>query len=153
MSENQRNFWIVVTMVALGLASLQWITTWEHNREKAESSCRMSCSATTFQTAPRITTPHGVDQAPKALNMYEVKRRVLRSYSCGQRRHGVEGEVLARVWVDQDGNYIKHRVLNQSNSDMGYRVSRQLSHLRFQPARHHGRREAAAVDILITFPY
>ena len=150
MSLQQRNFWIVLTIFALAFAAVRWSGVWRTRSCELQKS---SCSATMIHKLPHIDEQQRLDHPPQVLNQSEVRRRVVYSYSCGQRRRGIEGEIVARVLVDERGKYVRHRIISRSSSELAHRCNRQLPYLRFRPAFHNGKPQPAWVDVRLQLPY
>ena len=90
-----------------------------------------------------------VDQEPQPLNMYEVRRAV--GYPLIARDAGIEGNVVVRVLVDEEGKYVRHLVLNGVHPVLEKSVTAQLHQLTFSPAMLGGEPVKFWVNIPFAF--
>jgi outer membrane biosynthesis protein TonB len=102
---------------------------------------------------PQIDAPTAVDREPMVRNMQDVKRGILYSYPCSVRRAGVEGTVVARVLVDEHGQYLRHRIISRTNCGLAHRCDRHLAQLRFIPAIRGHRAVPAWTNVELDFSY
>jgi hypothetical protein len=152
MSAKQRNFWILLTLIAISMAGIRWLNE-KQPSFVSSSSCHMTSPVPRIQVLPHINEVPSLDREPIAKNTNEVRRRVLYSYSCSMRRSGVEGTVVARVLVDAHGNYLRHRIISRTNYDLAHRSSRYLHHLEFIPAVRDHQTVAAWTDVELDFTH
>jgi len=148
MPANRRNFWILLSVLSVIVTSARWM-------DDNQSSCSMMCEAPSAvcETTPRFAGSYDIDRAPVVTNLEQVKRRILRSYSCSARRQGVTGSVTARVLVDERGNYLRHRILSTSRCGLKYRCEPYLSLMRFQPAIKGNKAVKAWTNVRIDLGY
>ncbi len=84
------------------------------------------------QDYPDINSYIFVDKEPQPVNLGEV--RGLIGYPEAAIEAGVEGAVVARVLVDQVGDYLTHQIIQSSDSILQAAVSEHVGKLRFTPA-------------------
>ncbi|MEO0468529.1 MAG: TonB family protein [Bacteroidota bacterium] len=72
---------------------------------------------------------------PIPLNMSEVSADI--GYPKLARDSGIEGEVLIRLLLDEDGKYIRHRVIQSSHPILAQAVEIHINKLYFIPGREH----------------
>ncbi|MEM9983495.1 MAG: TonB family protein [Bacteroidota bacterium] len=90
-----------------------------------------------------------VDQAPKPINLIEVKKTI--GYPKAARDQQLQGQVVARVLVDQNGQYVEHNWVQEEPAMLAQAVEKELSSLRFEPAQHEGKAVKFWVNIPFTF--
>ena len=88
------------------------------------------------QEEPLFNAIVQVDQEPKPLNMQDVQRKI--GYPQIARDAGIEGNVVVRILVDEEGKYVRHLVLNGVHPVLEQSVSAQLPKLTFSPAIKEG---------------
>lgn len=89
------------------------------------------------------------DEEPKPLNMEAVSQKI--GYPEAAQNAGIEGQVIARILVDPQGNYVKHRIVRQPDSILGNAVDQYVSELRFTPASSGGQAIMFWVNIPFSF--
>ena len=166
MSDQRKNFWVILTLFALTFATLKWI---EEHRDRSRSHCQVKQIELKQERATRPHTPcrsmysrHQqaqrtpaiddfifVHEEPKAVNLDQV--RDLMGYPPLAKEAGLEGRVLARVLVDEQGNYLRHRIINQPHPVLRSHTERYLRELRFSPALRDGRALRFWVNIPFDF--
>lgn len=160
MSAGKRNLWIILTLTALGLAIHVWFGTTRYS-----CSTSSSCSYTTtvkgqqegkqlyanrtypqssstskrkyqckskFPTseAPYVDEFVKVDQQPQPKNLVNFKKEI--------HDLGHAGKAIIRILVDEQGNYLKHKVLKGEDSSYSRAIENRLGALQFRPAiRNH----------------
>lgn len=77
------------------------------------------------------------------LNLDSVKQLIRRPQAC------VEGKVIVRLMIDENGKYVKHLVLKTPHPMCTEAVEPVLHHLRFTPALMDGQ----AVKCWVTIPF
>jgi outer membrane biosynthesis protein TonB len=150
MPAKRRNFWILLSVLAVILAGTRWL---DYKQRSCASSCGMSSSFTEQSVLPHIDAPTAVDREPIVRNMAAVKRGILYSYPCTVRRAGVEGTVVARVLVDENGQYLRHRIISRTNCGLAHRCDRFFSELEFVPAVRNHQTVPAWTNVEFHFPY
>lgn len=150
MPAKKRNFWILLTLLAVILAGARWL---EFSQLNCQRSHCVSTSVDTRTSMPHIDAPADVDREPIAKNIPQVKRGILYSYPCSVRRAGVEGSIVARVLVDEHGEYLRHRVISRTHCGLAHRCERYLSQLEFIPAVRDHHQVAAWTNVELSFPY
>lgn len=150
MSAKQRNFWILLSVLAVILAGARWLDSYQCNSAHA---CHVSSRLTERTILPPIDAPTAVDREPVARNLAEVKRSVLYSYPCTVRRAGIDGTVVARVLVDENGQYLRHRIISRTNCGLSHRCDRHLAQLEFIPAVRDHRPVPAWTNVELNFSY
>lgn len=90
-----------------------------------------------------------LDEQPRPLNMEEVKRALVYPRECRNRR--IEGKVILRVLVNQQGTYVRHLVLQSPDTLLSEAVEEHISELRFTPAKKNGR--AIATWLIVPFDF
>jgi len=73
-----------------------------------------------------------VDQQPEALNFEEVRKLV--GYPPEAMSSGIEGKVLCRILIDEEGTYLKHEITRADHPSLGKAVDPHVHLLRFTPA-------------------
>ncbi len=74
-----------------------------------------------------------VDQEPIVLNLDDVRKAI--GYPAHALKKGIEGKVYCRVLVNENGTYLKHRILNSAHPVLTKAVDPYLNRLKFLPAK------------------
>jgi len=98
---------------------------------------------------PDIKAVIAVDQEPKVLNMGAVQRLI--GYPIEAREAGIEGTVVVRILVGEEGQYLKHKVINQAHELLLRSIEPHLPALRFEPALQGGKPVKFWVNIPFNF--
>jgi|GEM_PF-3150674 len=69
---------------------------------------------------------------PEVTNMAQVRRLI--GYPSEAKQEGIQGTVLVRVLVDEDGRYVKHKVVKEGDPLLAEAVEQHVEKLRFKPA-------------------
>jgi TonB family protein len=77
-----------------------------------------------------------VDEEPQPLNMDEIRQKI--GYPEHLREQNIEGRVVIRVLVDQNGTYRKHKVVKTGHPLLLDLVLKELPGLTFTPAKRAG---------------
>lgn len=86
---------------------------------------------------PGITEFIFVDEEPQALNLEEVRDSI--GYPAEAARQGIEGMVIARILVNKQGAYVRHKIIsNDVDSLLVGAVEPRLPMLKFKPAMREG---------------
>lgn len=78
-----------------------------------------------------------VDTPPNPLNMADVQRAV--GYPQKARDQGIEGMVVARILVDEEGNYVRHEWAKGEPQILAEAVDEEIAKLTFTPAEKEGK--------------
>lgn len=174
MSDKKRNFWILLTMIAVILAAGKLIRSNQSHHStrviiKTPAHCtppshrhrdhckkkkrkkKRTCSSYHYSTSPAIDDFVFVNQEPVVLNLKEVRHKI--AYPFHHNRQ-LDGEsIVARVLVDQNGRYLRHRIISQTNTQLRSRCEKFLPSLRFVPAIRDGRAVRYWVNIPMNFDF
>ncbi|MEM6344129.1 MAG: energy transducer TonB [Bacteroidota bacterium] len=82
---------------------------------------------------PKVHDYVYVDQEPVILNLNDVRKAI--GYPFSAIKQGIEGKVYCRVLVNENGVYIKHRILNSAHPILTKAVNPYLNQLKFIPAK------------------
>ncbi len=86
---------------------------------------------------PGIEENVEVDRGPGPLNMAEVQRAI--GYPQEARDQGIEGMVVARILVDESGNYVRHEWAKAEPALLVEAVEQEIAQLEFTPAQKDGK--------------
>ena len=86
---------------------------------------------------PDITEWDAEADEPTPLNLDFVKKLV--GYPGEAKEAGIKGTVVARILVDKEGNYRKHKMLKSIHPILKNTVEQHLHKLRFRPAMKDGK--------------
>lgn len=167
MSTRKRNFWILTTFVALGFAVNNWFDAsnsqrcassytytfhgdtgeefgyssyeerWEQcQKRKRKCQKRSTCSS---MTKPLLT------KQAYPINKYEVKKAI------GPASDGTQGYILMRVKVDENGNYIAHKIMVKGSDALTDACEKHIDKLTFTPAYENG--EAVESWVSVSFDF
>lgn len=84
------------------------------------------------QTEPEIDEFVYVDKEPVPVNLNEVRQSI--EYPASAVEKGIEGTVVVRVLVDQEGHYVKHQLVKSVSPELDAAVVARVSDLEFEPA-------------------
>lgn len=90
-----------------------------------------------------------VEEPPKPLNMTEVTRLI--GYPDEARDKNVEGQVIARILVDERGKYVRHKILKTPDSVLSRAVAVHINKLTFLPAFKEGKPIKMWVNLPFSF--
>ena len=90
-----------------------------------------------------------VEEEAKPLNLVEVNQNI--GYPDSARIKGIEGRVVARILVDEAGNYLKHSITGQADTLLIGAVEEHISELKFSPAKNGGEALKFWVNIPFNF--
>ncbi|MEM7371273.1 MAG: energy transducer TonB [Bacteroidota bacterium] len=173
MSDKKRNFWILLTMIAVILAAGKLIRSNQSHHSttrviiKTPAHCtppshrhrdhckkkkrkkKRTCSSYHYSISPAIDDFVFVNQEPIVLNLKEVRHKIAYPF---QNRGQLQNEsIVARILVDQNGRYLRHRIISQTNTQLRSRCDKFLSNLRFAPAIRDGKAVRYWVNIQMNF--
>ncbi len=96
--------------------------------------CSLSASAQNPNTTLEADTSKFtfVSTEPIPLNLPEVSQQI--KYPLGARLQDIEGKVVMRVLVDEQGNYVRHIVIEEAHPLLAAAVKRKIHLLKFEPA-------------------
>jgi len=77
-----------------------------------------------------------VEEEPQPINLKEVNQEI--GYPDSARAYGIEGRVVARILIDEEGNYLKHKITSEGDTLLAQAVAAHLSDLKFTPAIQNG---------------
>jgi len=117
--------------------------------KKRSCSSSYSYSSSRHAVYPDINDFVAVDKLPTPTNFTSVSASI--EYPAYAREKGIEGKVIARILVDKNGEYVKHKILKYDNCGMRHRVEQKLSHLHFSPAEKDGKQVAVWVNLPFSF--
>lgn len=89
------------------------------------------------------------EKLPKALNMRAVQSLI--GYPEEARKKKIEGQIVFRVFVDKEGNYVRHTIVKQAHPLLQQAVEAHLDKLKFSPAMQNGKPIMFWVNIPFTF--
>ena len=98
-------------------------------------------------STPAIYDIVELDQEPKPLNMAEVLSTI--GYPKDAKKLEIQGEVITRVLVGEEGEYLKHELLMDDNPILLAGINKEIQSLTFSPAMKGGK----AVKAWVTVPF
>ena len=119
------------------------------NQEELEFLPSQIQEASEVGNDPDVNAFIVVEQEPQALNMRDIKMAI--GYPQTARDTGIEGNVVVRILVNEDGEYVRHVVLNGVHPVLEEAVSAQLPDLAFSPAIQEGEPVKFWVNIPFAF--
>ncbi|MCB9233854.1 MAG: M56 family metallopeptidase [Bacteroidia bacterium] len=103
--------------------------------------------AKTDADSPDAASFAELDQQPQPLNLSEVVTS--NGYPEAAKKAEIEGKVILRVKVDQEGNYAEHEVLKDPHPFLTKHVESYVNQLKFSP----GLKDGKAVTTWVTIPF
>ncbi len=104
---------------------------------------------TTAKTVLGVNDFIAVEQAPKPLNLGEIRSKI--GYPQVARDADIEGDVVVRILVDKEGSYVRHVVLKDVHPTLQEAVEVEISNIRFAPAVNQGEEVAFWVNVPFAF--
>lgn len=86
---------------------------------------------------PKSTDWIVVQEQPKPINMSDIRKAI--GYPSVARDAGIEGELLFRILVDEQGNYVRHLVSKSAHPLLQMEVEKRIKDLHFTPAIQAGK--------------
>lgn len=121
-----------VAMTAL-LCSLCTLSLQAQDTTKTENPRRPNMQLRMNMVIPDFDALIIPDQEPEPLNLDEVKSAI---DSVGE---GANGEVVARILVNETGDYMKHRIVKPHSPEVDEVVNTKIAALKFTPAMLQGK--------------
>jgi TonB family protein len=90
-----------------------------------------------------------VSQEPQPLNMGEIVNLI--GYPEEAKERNIEGEVVARILVDKEGNYVQHKLVRKAHPILVNAVEAQIPKLKFSPAKRENEPIMFWVNIPLIF--
>lgn len=90
-----------------------------------------------------------VDQEPVPKNLTEIRRKI--EYPAEAVQEGIAGTVVARVLVDKQGEYVRHKIVKEIHPALAAAVGKYLPGLLFEPAKQKG--DSVMYWMNIPFPF
>ena len=157
MPEKRRNFWIMLTVIAVVFATAKWMDSRQtkqctievkHHQtiihKEKRKSCksvtkrkRRHCKSVTIVRTPAIDDFVFVHKEPIVTNYTTVRERI--GYPQLAKEAGINGSVIVRVLVNENGEYQKHKIISQAHPILGRKCETYISDLEFSPAIRDGR--------------
>ena len=78
-----------------------------------------------------------VDEMPKPLNFREVAQEL--TYPEAAKALGLEGKVVARILINEEGKYLKHTIIYNDHPIFAPQVEEQVRKIEFEPAMMNGK--------------
>ncbi|MCS7189490.1 MAG: energy transducer TonB [Bacteroidia bacterium] len=88
-----------------------------------------------------------VTEEPQPLNLEEIKSLI--QYPPLAKEAGIQGKVVVRILVDEEGKYLRHLVINSPHKFLTEAVEKELPNIRFSPARL----DTIPVKYWVTIPF
>ncbi|WNJ17770.1 energy transducer TonB [Pontibacter sp. G13] len=90
-----------------------------------------------------------VDREPEPINMGEVRKAI--GYPVKALKAGIEGKIYCRVLVNEQGEYVKHRITRYAHPVLNEAVNEQIHLLKFYPAKRDQKALKYWVNVPIDF--
>ncbi|MEZ4685342.1 MAG: TonB family protein [Bacteroidia bacterium] len=105
--------------------------------------------ADSLNQEPDINAFFFVDEEPQPTNMEEVRQLI--GYPPEAVEQDIQGQVVVRMLVGEDGSYIRHKVIMQGDPILATAVEAQVAKLKFKPAISNGKPLKFWVNIPFAF--
>lgn len=100
-----------------------------------------------FVGTPQIDDVVWAEEEPRPLNMDQLKPLI--GYPQISRDKGIEGTVVVRVLVDEEGNGVRYKLIRKVHPSLNNAVERHIYKLTFSPAVQNGK----AVPFWLNIPF
>lgn len=117
--------------------------------KRMERRCNSFSYSYSSKRYPHVDAFVAVDKLPAAINFSKISSDI--TYPAYAKEKGIEGVVIARILVDEQGKYVRHKILKYDNCGMRFNVEKKLSKLQFQPAEKDG--EPVAIWVNLPFKF
>lgn len=101
----------------------------------------------TIDPGPEINAVQVVDEEAKPVNLEAIRLAI--GYPSKAKDAGIEGSVIVRVLVGNDGEYMRHSIIKNAHPILTDAVASQVENLQFTPALKEGQ----AVKFWINLPF
>ncbi len=128
--------YLLMPLVALWLfpLSLHAQNTTEQSPDTEEVGV-MDAEAVDFRAQNETPDPNAFvlhEREPRPTNMDEIRGSI--GYPAAAKKEGIEGKVMVRVLIDEEGNYMRHMVIREGNPMLLEAVEKGIVNLKFEPA-------------------
>lgn len=83
------------------------------------------------------------------LNIKEIGAQI--TYPAEARSNEIEGTVICRIFIDQQGNYTRHEFVNDADPLLQEAVEPHVKAINFQPAKRNGCQVASSITLPFSF--
>ena len=180
MSSNRRNFWILLTIIAITVGAVRLLQTQQsncsveqeikrcHQQKRKKRKKRKHCDRSTvyqYKVTPhrscqsRLLSQRG--QMPSINDFVFVDReaqplnldyiRARISYPKIARDASISGTVVMRILVDERGNYMTHKVIAKAHPILSASAEKHVQDIQFSPAIRDGKPVKFWVNVPISF--
>lgn len=101
----------------------------------------------TLDHEPPINAFISVDEDPEPVNLGEIYKAI--GYPAKAKEAGIQGNVIVRVLVGENGEYLRHKIVTNTHPLLSNSVDLQVKNLRFTPAMKAGQ----PVKVWINLPF
>ncbi|RMG20524.1 MAG: energy transducer TonB [Bacteroidetes bacterium] len=115
----------------------------------------LACQSGPSETAGEAPSPADVtalsppDQQPRPLNLKDIYQEL--GYPQAAYEAGIEGKVVVKVLIDEQGQYVQHELLEEGHALLATEVAKHLPKLQFEAAQKDGKPVQAWVSIPFVF--
>lgn len=99
------------------------------------------------QAVPSLDKVIEVDEHPKPTNLKDIYMAM--GYPEEAKQQKIEGTVIAKVLINEEGEYMRHEIVQEANPLLAAAVEKQLSKLQFSPAKKDGK----ALKFWVSIPF
>lgn len=101
----------------------------------------------TIEESPDLTAFVAVEKEPQPTNIDDIKKRI--GYPPRAKEAGIQGKVIVRVLVGENGRYERHVVLRSPHEVLTEAVESELPYLQFSPGIQAGK----PIKVWVTIPF
>lgn len=143
----------ICNMKIYSITILAFLTVFCLNHTIAQSNAIAPVQGTTSVSLnPQEPDPNAfilLDNEPRILNLDSVFQNI--KYPSKAKSNGIEGKVLTKVLIDENGKYIKHIILKSPDQLLSEALNPEIQHLRFGVATQNNQPIKAWVTVPFSF--
>lgn len=147
MFTQTKTLWMLGTILAFACTSQAWFPAF-HCSDFLDSDFESVAQYST-PSVVKIKDSHSLNHPPIPTNLDKIKEMI--GYPMTAKDAGIEGEVVLRVLVDENGSYVKHSVVESFHPLLRIPCELHAPLIEFKPANREGKISKGWVRIPFSF--